>query len=84
MTTDQDRLLVFDGVEEEAAGRRRGASESAIVRCEDVRDVVELQIAAADIEHSSDEVANHMVQKSVAAHTVDKESATITHVPAPF
>ena len=66
-------LFVFNGVEEEAAGRSGGSGFGAIMCGEDGGDGIEAHVAASDIENGADEIADHVVKKPVAANAIDEE-----------
>ena len=67
--------MVVDRNEEESAGRRGGSRGGAVAGVQDVADVVGADVAAACFEKCADKVANHVVQKSRAAHAIDEQIA---------
>jgi hypothetical protein len=75
--------VVFDGVEEKTARGSSGAGESAIAGGEDCGDVVEVHVAAGDVEHGTDKIANHVVKKSIAAHAINEEIEAVGGLLAP-
>lgn len=63
-------------MEEEALGGSGGAGGGAGLGCEDFWDFVDGDAATANVEHGSDEVADHVVEKAAAADAVDEEKAS--------
>ena len=53
-------------------GRGRWGRRGAVAGGENCGNVFEAHVAAGDVEHGADQVAHHVVQKSVAAHAIDE------------
>src|SRR5271157_1928116 len=70
-------------MQEQPSGRGGGASGGAGAGGDDCRDLFDVEMAAAHIEHGSNEVADHVVQKAVAADAVDQEIASLGLLPLP-
>ena len=64
-------------MQKEAASRCGRAGESAILGGENCGDVFDAHVAAGYVEHGADEIAHHVVQKSVAANAIDEEMEAI-------
>jgi len=71
-------------VEEEAASRSGWTGEGAIVGGEDARDIGKAHVAAANVEHGSDEIADHVVEEAVAAHAIDEQMEDVCGLFGPF
>ena len=54
-----------------------GPARARFVGGENGGDVFEAHVAAGYVEHGADEIAHHVVQKSVAADTIDEEMEAI-------
>ena len=65
-------MLVFHPDEVKATSGRSGASGRAVASLQDPRDIFWLQTLLPNKQKSSDEVANHVVQKSAASNGIDK------------
>jgi len=66
-------FVILDRMEKEAAGRGGGAGGGAGACGQDGWDYFRLDPAAADVEHGSYQVADHVVKKAAASDAVDKE-----------
>ena len=60
-------------MEEEAAGGGGGTGGRAVAGGEDGWDCEWLDAAAPDVEHGSDEVADHVVEEAAASDAVDED-----------
>src|SRR6266568_8300143 len=69
------RFSIFHRVQEEALRWSRGAGGAAVKCCENCRNVFAAEISAANVEHGADEVTHHVVQKAVAANSVNEQIA---------
>jgi hypothetical protein len=75
--------FIFNGVEEEAAGGGCGASEGAVVGSENCGYFFEVHVATGDVEHGADQVANHVVEESIAADAIDEEMEAVGRLLVP-
>ena len=66
-------LGVFDADEEEAVRRDGGAGAGTVAEVEEHGDVVGGEAAAADVEKSADEFADHVTEEGAAADGVNEE-----------
>ena len=64
-------------MEKEAARGSSGAGFGAVARCEDAGNFFEGELAAADVDHGADQIANHVVKEAVAADAVDEKIAGV-------
>jgi len=46
-------------------------------------DLVDGEMAATNVEHGADQIANHVVKKTVAAHAIDEEIAGVARASIP-
>ena len=74
---------VFNGIKEEATcgGGRSGLG--AIACGEYGGNVLDAHVTASDVEHGSDEIADHVVEESVAADAIDEKLQTVGGLGVP-
>ena len=65
-------VSIFHTDQKESAGWGRGCGGGAITQFKNASDVCDGETAFADHEKCSDEIANHVVKESIAAHGVDQ------------
>lgn len=62
-------------MQEQSARGSGGAGGRSRAGGEDARNLAGGELAAPDIDHRSDQVAHHVMEKSVAANAIDEEIA---------
>ncbi len=70
-------LVVFHRLKEKAPRGGGRACKCSIVGGKNCGDVVELDVAARDVEHGADQVAHHVVKESVAADAINEQAETV-------
>jgi hypothetical protein len=65
-------VSILDADQEESAGGGGGCGGGAVTQLKDALDICDSEAAFADHEKCSNEIANHMVEKSVAADGIDQ------------
>ncbi len=70
-------------MEKQSSRGGSGAGSGAGASCKDGGNVADGEVAAANIEHGSHQVADHVVQKAVAADAIDEQIAGVGLCAAP-
>ena len=65
-------VSIFHADQKESAGWGRGCGGGAITQFKNASNICDGETAFADHEKCSDEIANHVVKESIAAHGVDQ------------